>query len=72
MENNNVKADVSYIKVDDNKIINETAIRWVKKMDECLYICAKSTGCSQEQTHKLCKINNMESYDKMNKFFERS
>ena len=61
----------SYIKADDNKMINEAAIKWVKKMDECLYICTKSTGCSQEQTHKLCKINNMNSYDTLNKLFEK-
>ena len=28
MENNNV----SYLRTDDNKIINESCIRWVKKM----------------------------------------
>jgi hypothetical protein len=71
MENNKMKSDVAYIKADDNKIINETAIKWVKKMDECLYICTKSTGCTQEQTHTLCKINNMESYSKLNTLFER-
>ena len=60
-----------YIKVDNNKIINEQAIKWVKKMDECLHICTKSSGCSIETTdiHKICKLNNPDSYNKLNKHF---
>ena len=52
--------EVSYLRVDDNKIINETCIRWVKKMDDCLHVCTKLTGCniSNGDTHKICKINN--------------
>jgi len=41
MENNKT----SYIKTDNNTIINETCITWVKKMNDCLEICAKSSGC---------------------------
>lgn len=59
-----------FIKVDNDKIINEKAIKWVKKMDECLYICTKSDGCTLDYTHKLCKINNFNSYNKLNKNFE--
>lgn len=60
-----------YLKTDDNKIINETHIRWVRKMDECLHVCTKSTGCSVkgEDTHKICKINNLSSYNKLNEHF---
>jgi hypothetical protein len=61
-----------YIKTDDNKIINEKAIKWVKKIDECLYICTKSTGCSNDDTNKLCKINHPESYNKLNKYFSET
>ena len=61
----------SYIKVDDNRILNENCIRWVKKMDECLEICAVQTGCLLKQnTISVCKISNMDSYNKLNKFFE--
>ena len=51
---------VSYIKADDNKLINEKAILWIKKMGECLEVCTKSTGCNirYEDTHKICKLNN--------------
>jgi len=68
MENNQ-----SYIKMDNNIIINEKCIKWVKKIDECLDVCIKSTGCSLRSgvdTHKICKINNSDSYNKLNKHFE--
>jgi len=63
---------VSYVKTDDNRIINENSIRWIKKMNDCLEVCIKSTGCNTilNDTHKICKINNASSYDKLNKFFE--
>jgi hypothetical protein len=62
---------ISYIKVDNSKIINEKCIKWVKKMDECLEICTKSNGCTGvTDTHKICKIYNLKSYDKLNKLFE--
>ncbi len=67
MQNNN-----SYIKTDDNKIINEKSIKWIKKIDDCLYICTKSIGCKHNNidTHKICKLNNIDSYNKLNTFFE--
>ena len=40
MENSNMP---HFIKADDNKIINEKAILWVKKMDDCLEVCVKKT-----------------------------
>jgi hypothetical protein len=63
----------SYIKADDNKIINEKSIKWVKKISECLKVCTKSTGCDVtrgDTTHQICKINNLDSYNKLNKYFE--
>ena len=70
MENN--MTSHSYLKTDDNGIINEKHIRWVKKMNDCLEICTKSIGCSVKQgdTHKICKLNNGASYNKLNKHFE--
>ena len=59
----------NYIKVDDNRVINEKYIRWVKKMDECLAVCTKSTGCYMKDTLTICKINNEDSYNKLNKYF---
>lgn len=67
MKNNKV----SYLKTDDNKIINEITIRWAKKMGECLEVCTKSSGCNSGQdTHRICKSHNLESYNKLNKFFD--
>lgn len=66
MENSNN----SYIKADGNRIINEAAIKWAEKMDECLSVCTKSIGCSPDNMHKICKISNYDSYVKLNKHFE--
>jgi hypothetical protein len=69
MENKNV----SYLRADDNKIINESCIRWVQKMDDCLYVCSKMTGChiKNGNTHKICKTNNLDSYNKLVKHFDK-
>ena len=68
MENN----EVVYIKTDNNRILNEKRIIWVKKMGDCLEVCMKSTGCNEKNrgTHRICKINNLYSYNKLNKNFE--
>ena len=60
-----------YLKTDDNKIINEKCIKWVQKINDCLEVCTKSTGCSlgTKETHKICKINNLDSYNNLNKHF---
>lgn len=60
-----------YLKTDDNRVINEKYIRWIKKMDECLKVCTKGDGCSGKDTHKICKLNNPYSYDKLNDLFLR-
>ena len=60
----------SFLKTDENKIINETCIRWVKKMSDCLAVCTKSNGCSDLDTHSICKLNSPYSYNKLNKHFE--
>jgi len=58
-----------YIKMDNNKVINEKCIKWIKKMDECLAVCTKSNGCYDKDTHRVCKINNEDSYNKLDKHF---
>jgi hypothetical protein len=72
LENKMEDNKISYLKADDNKIINEKSIKWVKKLSECLEVCTKSLGCSTSNgdTHRICKINNLDSYNKLNKFFE--
>ena len=61
---------VHYIKTDESRIINENCIKWVKKIDECLEVCMKGNGCYIGDTHKICKINNPKSYEKLIKYFE--
>ena len=70
MENNQ-----TYIKADDNKLINEKHIRWIKKMGDCLEVCTKSDGCFIDKngsttTHKICKFNSPDSYNKLNDLFK--
>lgn len=62
----------TFIKADNNIIINEKYIRWVKKMDDCFEVCSKPLGCALNSgdTHKICKINNPNSFNILNKFFQ--
>lgn len=66
MENKNF----SYLKTDESIIINEKHIRWVKKINDCMEVCTKSNGCVIGNTHKICKLNNENSYNILNKNFE--
>ena len=60
-----------FIKADDNTVINEKAIVWIKKMDDCLEVCSKINGCKLEQnTHKICKFNTPDSYSRLNNLFQ--
>lgn len=61
METNTNKTH-SYIKIGDRKIINEQAITWVRKMDECLYICSSTSGCLAAD-HVICKYKYPEVYN---------
>ena len=61
---------IDFLKIDDNKILNLNCIKWVKKIDECMEICTKGDGCYVGDTHKLCRANNPESYDKLNRQFD--
>jgi len=45
-------------------------VRWIKKVDECFYICSKMFGCYDHQTNKVCKSFNSNSYDKLAKIFK--
>ena len=69
--NTTAKVDTtSYIKADDNIIINERHIRWLRKVDDCINICYRHSGCVNGYgTVPICKINSPESYDKLLKHF---
>ena len=71
MENTNTNTISYFIKADDNTLINEKAIVWIKKIDDCLEVCSKINGCQLEKnTHKICKFNTPDSYNKLNDLFE--
>jgi hypothetical protein len=65
--------ETKYIKTDNNTVINEKTIRWIHKMGECLEVCSKQTGCSLDKrsrdTHRICKLNSPDSYNKLNGLF---
>ena len=68
MQTNNTTEQI-FLKTDENKIINKKHIRWVKKMGDCLAVCNKSDACSINDTHIICKLNNPDSYNNLNKYF---
>lgn len=45
-------------------------VRWIKKVDECFYICSKMDGCYDHQTNKVSKSKNSKSYGKLEKMFK--
>ena len=61
----------TYILADGDRLINEKAIRWVKRMDQCLKVCTRTDGCSalDETSHTICKINNPDSFERLNNEF---
>ena len=63
---------VSYIKMDNNVVINEKCIRWIKKIDECLEVCTNPTRCSKigGDIQSICKQTDAESYEKLNRHFK--
>lgn len=54
----------SYIKTDNNTFINEQNIVWVEQMNDCLRVGTTQTG-SICNTYKICKSNNLYSYNKL-------
>jgi len=61
----------NFIKTDDNKVVNQECIRWVKKMNKCMQVCTKPDGCILKlTTQTVCKNKNEESYNKLNELFE--
>ena len=71
-ETNETTTKPSFIKADNDTLINEKCIRWIKKIDECLLVCSKSVGCvtNGSDCQKICNYNNPNSYNKLNKLFE--
>ena len=64
----------NFLSIDDSILINERCVRWVKKMDECMYVCDKLYGCKDiYETYKICKETNPMNYEVWSqKFQERN
>jgi hypothetical protein len=62
----------TFVKTDDNSVVNIKSITWIKKMDDCLAVCAKNnvSSVANGNIHKICKTSNIDSYTKLNKYFE--
>ena len=50
------------LKIDEDKYINTSKIKWIKSDRNCHRICMRSNGCTNESVHKVCKDS---------KYFER-
>ncbi len=59
-----------YIKVNENQVINNKYIKWLKKCDECILVCNRPEGCYLSQTYTICKDQNPTSYERLNKYFK--
>jgi hypothetical protein len=66
-----INHESTYIKVDNNRIINTNFIRWIGLGDKCFYICNEMDGCTGDTIHQLCKINNPKSFETIKKFFDK-
>lgn len=73
MFNETEKSD--FIRINDNTIINMNYIQWIKKIENCMYVCNKVYGCDENNlygTHKICKTdNNSVSYTKLEKIYTK-
>lgn len=63
-------ANPPYIKVSNDKLINQNAITWIRRIEECMYICTRSDGCDLvKSTHKICKFDNPTGYNRVDNLF---
>lgn len=67
------ESEITFIQTDNQFIVNEQCIRWIKKVHDCMQICAKPTGCvSSFDTLRVCKMNSPDSYDRLNNYFMKT
>lgn len=64
------KNKISYLKISEKTLINEAHIHWIKRYNNCLEICTKSTGCGLHDTHTFCREYNKLAYDKLTKHYK--
>ena len=68
-----------FIKVSKDTLINEQAIVWIKKLNDCLIVSMvhsdgiDPTGFQQsgsKNVYKICKSTNLHDYNRLNKHFD--
>jgi len=74
MENitNTTTVPLAFIKTDANKHLNEHHIKWIKPHNDCIEVCMKYDGCIGNfiDTHKISKLYNPDSYNKLKKYYD--
>jgi hypothetical protein len=50
-------------------IINEKYIRFIAKDNHCFLVCSKMNGCKDNNFLKVCKNENLEAWQTLNKLF---
>lgn len=67
--------DNNFIKISDDEVINQTAIKWMKKMDECIEICINDdcgvTFSGYPYTKHVCQFSNKELFNILNRHFDK-
>jgi hypothetical protein len=63
----------TFIKINDDTLVNQNYIQWMKQVGDCIYICNKVYGCDEKSlygTYKICKSgDNFKSYSILKKKF---
>ena len=63
----------SLTQINKNVVISDKYIRWIKKTsDDCLLVCTRMDGCSDEAANKVCTYTNLDAFNKYNKYFSSS
>ena len=58
----------SFIKTENNVMLNPDYIRLIKKIDDCMLICNQDK-CFHSDVRKVCKIDDLFTYNKLNSMY---
>jgi len=50
-----------FVRLEKNIVLRESAIRWMKQMEECLYIFSKSDGCHINESYLHIEFVNQQT-----------
>lgn len=49
-------------------VVRKSAIRWLRKLDDCVQICANTSSCTPFSTYSACRKHDGETYEFLNAF----